>query len=379
MQWSLPSCLPTKRIDLHFPAALIKPKPKSLPPLASATVTYHFWIGFNNHGSVVLHCDVSPKPISEIVMPLHMIPPTRRSFLQTTLVGGTALLASRYTGAAELKPSDDWWALLSDPHIDADPKKSARGITMLDCLNRIIDEVLAEPSPPAGVIINGDCAFSRGLAEDYATLSTALQRFADADLPLHMTMGNHDDRGPFYDAFASQRADNPLVDGKHVSILSTPTTNLFLMDSLWEVNKVTGELGQPQLDWLASALDAHAEKPAIVIGHHNLQFLPKESQATISGLRDSQKLVDLLNARSHVQAYIFGHTHHWNVREMQDEVNLVNLPACSYVFNPAHPNGWVKAKFGADQFALELRALDHAHPQHGEKHEIRYALAANAR
>ncbi len=310
-------------------------------------------------------------------MPLHMIPPTRRRFLQTTLVGGTAWFASRYSGAAESEPSDEWWALLSDPHIDADPKRSARGITMLDCLNRIIDEVLAEPSPPAGVIINGDCAFSRGLANDYATLSTALQRLADAGLPIHMTMGNHDDRGPFYDAFASHRADNPLVDGKHVSILSTPTTNLFLVDSLLEVNLVTGEIGQTQLDWLASALDAHAEKPAIVMGHHTLQFLPKGSQARISGLKDSQQLVDLLNARPHVQAYIFGHSHHWSVSEMQDDLHLVNLPACSYVFNPAHPNGWVKAKFGQNELALELRALDHSHSQQGEQHELPYALATN--
>lgn len=311
-------------------------------------------------------------------MPLHVIPPTRRRFLQTLLVGGTAWLSTRYTGAAESGPGEDWWALLSDPHVAADPKRSARGITMLDCLNRIIDEVLAEPSPPAGVIINGDCAFSKGLAADYVTLSTALVRLTDAGLPVHMTMGNHDDRAPFYNAFASQRADNPLVDGKHVSILSTPTTNLFLMDSLLEVPLVAGELGQPQLDWLASALDAHSDKPAIVIAHHNLQFLPKGSTAKIGGLRDSQELVDLLSTRPHVQAYIFGHSHRWNVGEKHDDLHLVNLPACSYVFKPEHANGWVKAKFGSDQLALELRALDHAHPQHGEQHELGYALAASA-
>jgi len=308
-----------------------------------------------------------------------MIPPTRRHFLQTTLVGGSAWLASRYSGAADAEPNDVWWALLSDPHIAADPQKSARGITMLDCLNRIIDEILAEPSPPEGVIINGDCAFSQGLAEDYATLSTALRRLADTGLPIHMTMGNHDDRGPFYDAFADQRADNALVDGKHVSILVTPTTNLFLMDSLLEVNVVTGELGQPQLDWLASALDAHSEKPAIVMAHHNLQFQLRDSQTRIGGLKDSQQLVGLLSARPHVQAYMFGHTHHWNPGDMQDDLHLINLPACSYVFNPAHPNGWVKAKFGPNQLALELRALDPSHPQHGEQHALPYAMAANAR
>lgn len=317
-------------------------------------------------------------------MPLHIIPPTRRRFLQMTFAGGTAWLASAFSGAAdsgaaESEPDDAWWAFLADPHIDADPKKSARGITMLDCLNRIIDEVLAESVPPEGVIINGDCAFLRGLAVDYATLNTAVGRLTAAGLTVHMTMGNHDDRGPFYDAFASQKSNASLVDGKHVSILATPTTNLFLVDSLWEVNRVTGELGQSQLDWLASALDEHAEKPAIVIGHHNLQFLPEGSQAIVGGLKDSQELVDLLAKRPQVQAYIFGHTHHWNVGKMQGNMHLVNLPPCSYVFDPSHPNGWVRVRLGPNRLALELRALDHAHSQHAEQHELLYSLTTDVR
>lgn len=312
-------------------------------------------------------------------MPLHMIPPTRRRFLQTTLIGGAALYATQSAFAADSKDNDEWWAFLSDPHIDADPKRGARGIVMLDCLNQIIDEVLAQPTLPAGVIINGDCAFSRGLVGDYKTLSGALQRLVDADVPIHMTMGNHDDRQPFYEAFAEQQVDNPLVDGKHVSILATPTTNLFLIDSLLEVNKVTGEIGQMQLDWLAKSLDAHADKPAIVIGHHYLQFPPKGAQGAISGLKDSQKLVELFNARPHVQAFVFGHSHNWKVSETDEHLHLVNLPPCSYVFDPAHPHGWVKVKLGANQLALELRTLDDSHPQQGEQHALGYALAASAK
>lgn len=309
-------------------------------------------------------------------MPLHMIPPTRRRFLQTALAGGATLLASGYTTAAEAQSNDEWWALLSDPHIDADPRKSARGITMFDCLSQAIDEILAEPTAPAGVIINGDCAFSKGLPADYATFSKPLKRLTEAGVPLHMTMGNHDDRAPFYKAFANQQPDNPPVVGKHVSVLSTPTSNLFLMDSLLEVNLVTGELGEQQLDWLASALDAHPDKPAIVIAHHYLQFLPKGSTARIGGLKDSQKLVDIFGSRPQVQAYIYGHSHRWEVGKKHQDLPLVNLPACSYVFDSAQPNGWVKAKFGADQLSLELRALDHDHAQHTEQHEVPYAFAA---
>lgn len=308
-------------------------------------------------------------------MPLHLLPQTRRRFLKTTLVGGAALLTSRAVGAAESESKTNWWALLADTHIAADPSASARGATMFDNLNRIIDQVLAEEHRPEGVIINGDCAYLKGLAEDYATLSKALRRLADADLPVHMTMGNHDDRGPFYKAFSNHRPDNPLVEGKHVSIVSLPTANLFLVDSLLEVNQVTGEIGRPQIDWLATALDAHSQKPAIVIGHHNLQFVPEGSQARITGLNDSQKLIDTLHARPHVQAYVFGHTHDWNVRQTEHDLHLINLPPCAYVFDESRPNGWVRAELGSDHLTLQLRALDHTHAQHGRKHDLIYRVA----
>ncbi len=307
-------------------------------------------------------------------MPLHLLPQSRRQFLHTTLAGGAAVLAAQTVGAAEPESAGEWWALLSDTHIAADPAAIARGVNMFDNLNRVIDQVLAEPSRPAGVIINGDCAYLKGLAADYATLSKALQRFSDAGLSVHMNMGNHDDRGPFYDAFKQQQPEHPLVEGKHVSVLESRWANLFLVDSLQHVNQVTGELGESQLDWLAKALDAHDTKPAIVIGHHNLQFRPAGSQERISGLSDSQEFIDALHARPHVQAYVFGHTHHWNVRRTDKQLQLINLPPCAYVFDDSHPNGWVRAEIGENGWTLELRALDPEHPQHGQQQKLQYAV-----
>lgn len=310
-------------------------------------------------------------------MPLHVLPQSRRRFLHTTLVGGTALLAGQASGAAEPNSPRPWWALLSDTHIAADPATSARGVTMFDNLNRVVDQVLAEATPPEGVIINGDCAYLKGLPADYATLSKALQRLSDAGLAVHMNMGNHDDRGPFYNAFKSQQPEHPLVEGKHVSVLESPTANLFLVDSLKEVNVVTGELGEPQLAWLIEALDAHSDKPAIVIGHHNLQFLPEGSQQRVSGLVDSRALLDALQARPHVQAYVFGHTHNWNVRRSEGQPYLINLPPTAYVFNESRPSGWVRAELGENELTLELRALDAAHPEHNKPQKLQYTLASS--
>jgi hypothetical protein len=48
----------------------------------------------------------------------------------------------------------------------------------------------------------------------------------------------------------------------------------------------------------------------------------------------------------------------------------INLPPTAYVFNSAMPNGWVRATLSEGGLALELRALDPQHPQHGEKHQL---------
>ena len=78
----------------------------------------------------------------------------------------------------------------------------------------------------------------------------------DAGIPVHMTMGNHDDRGPFYTAFSEQKPENEFVAGKHVTVLEGEDANLFLVDSLQIVDNVTGELGESQLQWLTEALQA---------------------------------------------------------------------------------------------------------------------------
>jgi hypothetical protein len=113
-----------------------------------------------------------------------------------------------------------------------------------------------------------------------------------------------------------------------------------------------------------------------VIGHHNRQFVATGTQARITGLNDSRELIDALHARPHVQAYVFGHTHDWNVRQTERQLHLINLPPCAYVFNASRPNGWVRAELGTDHLTLELRALDRIHAEHGQRHELNFRLAA---
>jgi len=297
-------------------------------------------------------------------MPLHIAPVSRRKFLIHSTAAMTSLALLQPGWAAE-EGDANRFALLSDTHIPEREEIEARGVNMTANLRQVVAQLCSLPQKPAGVIINGDCAYLRGLPQDYANLAQCVAPLETAGLPLHLTMGNHDDRGPLYEALAAQRPENPPVQSKHVSVIETPHANLFLLDSLFEVNVVTGELGEPQRQWLAQALDARSDQPAIVIAHHNLQFQAPAEGTAWGGLRDTDAFFELLKARKHVKAYVFGHSHNWSLSE-RDGIHLINLPPVAYVFAEGKPNGWIDARLQPDAIELQLHTIDPQHPQHGE-------------
>ena len=299
-------------------------------------------------------------------MPLHITPFTRREFLRRTVLASAGLLTIPALRAAATKADPDRWALLSDTHIAADPAAVMRNVHLADHLRAVLSEVGALGAPPAGVFINGDCALDRGLAEDYATFTELLKPLTAAGLPLHMTLGNHDDREVFWSSIQDTKPAVLSVASKYVSIVEAQRVNWFLLDSLEVTKQTPGRLGDEQRAWLAKALDARADKPALVMVHHN----PVSADAAKkSGLLDAPEFLEILLPRRHVKAVFYGHTHTWRQLE-QDGLHLINLPAVAYPFNPQELTGWVDCKLRADGATLDPRAHDPQHPSHGKVVEL---------
>lgn len=292
-------------------------------------------------------------------MPFHLAPISRRRFLLGSAGLGAGLFLPPHPAAAQADP--DRWALLSDSHVAADPQQLARGVNMAENLRRAVAEVLDPTRRPAGLILNGDCAYGVGLPEDYATIGGLLKPLSAAGIPVHLSLGNHDHR-------ANLRAGLPaaggrrLLESKHVSVVETPRANWFILDSLDQVNMTPGRIGPEQQQWLTAALDARKEKPALVVCHHNPYFAETGKN---SGILDTQELFALLQPRKQVKAFIYGHTHHWEVQE-RDGLHLINLPPVAYVFREGDPNGWMDVRLTDRGAAFELRALDPQHPAHGK-------------
>lgn len=299
-------------------------------------------------------------------MPLHTAPLSRRSFFAQSAAAAAGLLVYRQGWSAEAGANPNRIALLSDTHIPEGPDVLARDTNMTSNLKQVVREILTLTDKPSAVMINGDCAYLKGLPADYANLADCVAPLSQAGFPLHMTMGNHDDRGPFYEALKNQKPDRPLLQAKHVTVVEGPRANWFLLDSLDQVNSTPGELGAEQREWLSKGLAVRTEKPAIVMAHHTPQFEPPAEGKSWGGLKDTTALMELLDGFKHVKAFIFGHSHHWATIQ-RGSIHLINLPPVAYVFTAGKPNGWVLADVQENGLSLELRAIDRAHKQHGEK------------
>jgi len=132
-------------------------------------------------------------------MPVHLPPISRRRFLGQSLGTAVGLTALSGVRAGEGDADPHRFAQLADTHVAVDPEETARGVNMSENLRRFGERLRGLERKPAGVLIDGDCAYLRGLNGDYEQFGRVLRPVREAGLPLHLTMGDHDDRRKFAD------------------------------------------------------------------------------------------------------------------------------------------------------------------------------------
>ena len=307
-------------------------------------------------------------------MPIHFASCSRRRFLGATALLGGGLL-TRFGISAAVADVESF-ALLSDTHIAADPTKVLREAHLCGNLKVVVAEVKAMSSPASAVLLNGDAALNDGQVGDYEQLMNQLAPVLGSKAPpLHIGLGNHDDRANFR---AVVKPGTPApIESKHVALVEGRHVNWFLIDTLRMTNKVEGELGDEQRLWLDAALKAHADKPAMVVGHHNPQFPPsslpdnaESAKFKHTGLVDTEAFIALLEGHRHVKAYIYGHTHTWTHQRRKSGLHFINLPPVAYVFQKERPNGWVEVTTTPGKASFRLHALDKKHQEEGATIEL---------
>ncbi len=288
-------------------------------------------------------------------MPVHLPAQNRRQFLFT--LGAGFLTCSTGAFAKDSQQSDIIY-LLNDTHIG---EKHPENSPVPSHLRKAVSELVSLEQKPACVLINGDLALRDGQPGDYRHLAKLIRPLQDAKIDMHLTLGNHDERDVFYSVMQEEQPETPPVKSKHISVVQTPHANFFLLDSLHKTMVTQGTLGAEQRSWLAKALDAHADKPAIIMTHHNPR-LGGDPNHFPGGLTDSVELWEILAPRKQVKAYIHGHIHHRSNAEHKG-IHIINTPATSYVGNPkSSTTGWTIAKLSPTGITLTTRTTDDQHP-----------------
>ncbi len=148
-------------------------------------------------------------------------------------------------------------------------------------------------------VIAGDLA-DNGEPEAYEHLKEVLPRL---NLPVHFTLGNHDDRGNFLRVFGQEHA---CETGHVCKAIDANGHRVILLDSLISGAK-PGELCPLRLAWLAAKLQEAQDKPVFVVLHHNANrlFIPSDRIM----LENPESLFSVLRSHPDVRHVIAGHVH----------------------------------------------------------------------
>nr|WP_319387850.1 metallophosphoesterase [uncultured Cohaesibacter sp.] len=183
---------------------------------------------------------------------------------------------------------------LTDPHLVA----SGQRLFGLDPAQRLKDtltHISAHHADAAAILITGDLA-KNGDFSAYELLRDMLQ---DVKIPVHLTVGNHDNRERFHQIFGGEGFVQASIDLEDWRIV--------LMDSKDETSDC-GCLDGGRLEWLEAQLEGAEGRPVVLAMHHtpgNLH-MPRFS---VSDLKDADQFLALLTRHKNIRHMLFGHRH----------------------------------------------------------------------
>ncbi|WP_208348756.1 phosphodiesterase [Pseudaestuariivita rosea] len=188
--------------------------------------------------------------------------------------------------------------VLSDLHLLQEGQTYA-GLDPADRLRRAIDQINDRHSDADFCVLAGDLV-DLGDRPSYERLEDLL---ADLTVPVHMTLGNHDNRDTFLQVFGDDlAAPTGFVD----KVIDAGGYRILLIDSLLD-GEVTGRIEPQQLDWIRDRLAEAADRPVIVVTHHHINRLHNFMDRYL--LQNSDALLDVLTTHAQVHHIITGHVH----------------------------------------------------------------------
>lgn len=253
------------------------------------------------------------------------------------------------------------FVVLSDLHLGA-PGIPVNGLDTGARMAEAVGVINRDHADAAFVLLAGDLA-DRGEVDAYHQLRNLL---APLPMPVHITLGNHDDRAAFLSVFG-QDQDDP--QGRVSQVIDAGGHRIILLDTT-EPGLVGGRLCQGRLDWLAARLDEAQDRPVIVVQHHHANPLSLPVDEII--LENADDYVAILQRHAEVRQVIAGHVHLPSTAVWRG-IPMTTLAGSHYSVSPHVPGvpGHQRQLEGPAQMAVVLASEDGVtvHFQdHGERH-----------
>jgi Icc protein len=185
-------------------------------------------------------------------------------------------------------------AHITDPHVGDDESAGA----LADAVGAV---AALDPAPDA-VLLSGDLV-DDPTVEAYERVRELL---APLSMPLHVLVGNHDDRAALRACFAgaSGAGSDP-----YQYVTRVGPWRLIVLDSTIP-GQIPGSLDGGRLDWLEAQLNEDRETPAIVAMHHPplLTAITEVDQMGLAA-RDRIALGEIVARHPQVLRIVAGHVH----------------------------------------------------------------------
>lgn len=218
---------------------------------------------------------------------------------------------------------------MTDPHLMAKADGDLLGVNTRDSLQAVIEQVLEQHGRPDLILATGDIA-QDGSAEAYQVFGESLKVF---DCPSAWIGGNHDHAETLArvagDFKANQR--HLVRDGWQFVLLDSSVPG-----------KVFGALADAELAFLADALAANPELPAVVCLHHHPVDIGSDWMAQI-GLTNRDAFWQVIDRFPQVKLVLWGHIHQ-EYEQTRRHVQLL-----------ASPSTCIQFTSGSSDFAVEER------------------------
>ena len=190
------------------------------------------------------------------------------------------------------------FVVMSDLHL-VPPGGVSKGLDPAARLRSAVESLNTNHGDADFCILAGDLA-DRGEPEAYALLADIL---GEARVPLYVTLGNHDDRRVYKDAYPGAVLDE---NGFAQHAIDAKGYRVIVLDSS-EPEIVAGVLCDTRLAWLRTRLAEAMDRPVIVVLHHHTN--PLSTNVDRIRLEEPEKLVAALKTHPDIRQVIAGHVH----------------------------------------------------------------------